>query len=148
MPSNLTSLNPLFCLNLGFSTLPSQAPLPSPQIFAQGVSSPALPSASHPQLVAEPLHHKLGGFPSPALLLPTTSGWCVLYSLLLPDTHLSCPLGLDGLPQVFSCWLPVCHFLSNIRTTTSGSPRRHLEPVAPSPPGLQRRPPETPPRPC
>ena len=33
MPSNLTSLNPLFCLNLGFSTLPSQAPLPSSPDF-------------------------------------------------------------------------------------------------------------------
>ena len=68
--------------------------------------------------------------------------------LPLPDTRLSCPLHLDGLPQVFPCWLPVCHFLSNMRATTPGSPRRHLEPVAPSPPGLQRRPPETPQRPC
>lgn len=33
MPSNPTSLNPLFCLNLGSSTLPSQAPLPSPPGF-------------------------------------------------------------------------------------------------------------------
>ena len=33
MPSNLMSLNPLLCLNLGSSTLPSQAPLPSPPGF-------------------------------------------------------------------------------------------------------------------